>query len=117
MAHKDVLYEISIYDGPVQSVAKKELKKARHSTKTLIGLYTIVLNSDCINTYSSAAVSFMKAFIEAEMLQAENVKSDVLNIRISPKERRMLEEKAKNKQRSVSQYIRDILFADTENHQ
>lgn len=59
----------------------------------------------------------MKAFIEAEMLQAENVKSDVLNIRISPKERRMLEEKAKNKQMSVSQYIRDILFADKENHQ
>lgn len=113
MEHQDVLYEISIHEGPLQSVAQKELKKARHSVQSLIGIYTIALNCETA-LYSAAAIQFMKNYIAAEKQQAENIKSDIVNIRISPKERRLLEEKANNQQMSISQYIRYVLFDNKE---
>lgn len=111
MDHKDVLYEISIIGKePEKEWARKELKKARHADRTLTKIYMAAVRQSSDVTYTDSVLSFMKEFLKNQEQQASLVKSDIINIRLSPSERANIEKCAAEQGVSVSQYIRSVLF-------
>lgn len=115
MDHKDVLYEVSIIGKePEKEWAGKELKKARHSDRALTKIYMAAVRQSSGVTYTDSVLSFMKEFLKNQEQQASLVKSDIINIRLSPSERANIERRSAEQGVSVSQYIRSILFEKKE---
>lgn len=115
MDHRDILYEISVKGKePENEWAKKELKKARHAERTLAKIYRSAVQQSSGVPYTDVVLSYMKEFLEQQERQAAFVKSDIINIRLSPSERQYIEQRANEQGVSVSQYIRNILFEKKE---
>lgn len=115
MNHEEILLDIAMTgEDPEKSLARKELKKARYSAKTLTEIYRNVLFR-APNTYPPSITDAAKKYLEQAKREAAKTRSDIVNIRLSAAERAELENRAKEKGISLSQYIRDVLFAGKEN--
>ena len=109
MIYNKVLEEIAERgQSPEKELAEKEIKKPRHSNRTLLRIFKLAKVD--AGGYSKDTVNAVKEFFQQQEKQTSLLKSDIINIRITPEERRRIEEKAQKAGLSVSEYIRRELF-------
>lgn len=103
--HGMVLKEIILRgQGPEKEMAVDILTKKKRSENELRAIYKEALKVEQI--YSNETVSFMRHFVQQEKEQ----KAANINVRLTQKERKVLEERAQQAGISLSQYIRKVLF-------
>lgn len=97
-------------EEPEKSMASAEFKKAYYSNKALTTIYRQVVQRPS-HIYPEKIVTFAKTFLEKVDAEEQKKKREIINLRLSINEKAELEERANANNKSVSQYIREVLFA------